>query len=413
MIQSVKKILFSLLLPLLLASVLTACFAPTPNADATAIADAYIRTQAAESVRLTLTASVVTVEASATPTLQPTVTPTPTLVPFTDTPQPTATQTPEPQINCTDKAKFVEETVPDNSQFQPGQAITKSWTLQNVGTCTWTTAYSINFKSGERMGAPESTLLTQAVAPQSNVTLTVNLTAPSQPGVYQSDFMLKNSSGVSFGVGRNADLAIWAKIAVVETDSSLDLGDPTYAEKFDVTSGLWPVFLDSQTNYEIKNGSLVVSALQQTGDLWRVVAYPAVTNQYIQAVFKTTESCTGKNSYGFALRSYAQGDSVYDSGYFLAVSCDGMYRVYSLVNGTFTSIKDWTAAENLLKGNNQTNKVGLMAKDNQFTVYINGIKVATFSDSSHTQGQFGILIRASEAAPFIINVDEFTYWELK
>ena len=410
------------ILAAMLALLLVACSPATPNADATAIADAYIRTQAAASVRMTLTAAAVPLDSNITPSLsfatetptgEPSETPTQTLVPFTDTPQPTSTQTPEPQANCTDKAKFVKETVPDKTQFQPGQALTKTWTIQNVGTCTWTTAYSFVFVEGEQMGAPQSTSLPQAIPPQGEITVSVNLTAPGLPGEYQGDFWFKNASGTGFGVGRNADLAVWVLIRVVETDTTLDLGNPTWTDKFDVQSNLWPLFKDAFTNFEIKNGNLVVSALAQSGDLWRVVTYPAVSDQFIQAIIKTPESCSGKNSYGFAIRSYAQGDSNYDSGYIIAFSCDGMFRVYSLNNGTFMNIKDWTNSDSLLKGGSQTNRVGVMAKGNQISVYINGVKAASFTDNSHTSGQFGIVIRAGDSAPFTVNVEEFSYWELK
>jgi hypothetical protein len=403
---------------------LAACSQNVPNTDATAIADAYLRTQAAASVRLTLTAAVsipdqsptsteVNAPPTRTPTLLPTEVQTPTLPAATETPVPTATQTPEVQVNCTNRASFVKETIEDNSLFQPGQVFTKTWTLQNTGTCTWTTAYSFSLFEGEQMGGPQSTLLPNAVPPQSEITISLQLTAPDQPGSYKGDYILKNATGESFGVGRNANLTVWVLIKVVETEASLNLGTPTWFDNFELQSGLWPLFQDDQTNYEIKNGALVVSALQQSGDLWRVASYPSVSDQYIQAVFKTSESCTGKNSYGFAIRSYAQNDSIYDNGYFAAFACNGSYRIYSLVDGTFTSIQEWTIDENLRQGAEQTNRIGVLANGNELAIYINGAKIATFTDSSHTQGQFGILIRAEESAPFVVSVEEFSYWEIK
>ena len=39
------------------------------------------------------------------------------------------------------KPKFQGETIPDNSEFDPGDSFTKTWTVLNDGTCSWTTNY--------------------------------------------------------------------------------------------------------------------------------------------------------------------------------------------------------------------------------------------------------------------------------
>ena len=45
---------------------------------------------------------------------------------------------------CTDRAQFVTDvTVPDGTKYDPGATFTKTWRLRNVGTCTWTTAYTM------------------------------------------------------------------------------------------------------------------------------------------------------------------------------------------------------------------------------------------------------------------------------
>jgi len=51
-----------------------------------------------------------------------------------------------------DAAKFVSDlTVPDGTNFASGAAFTKTWRLQNVGTCTWGTSYRLVFSGGEQM----------------------------------------------------------------------------------------------------------------------------------------------------------------------------------------------------------------------------------------------------------------------
>jgi len=142
------------------------------------------------------------------------------VVPITPTPgpSPTAVVVKTPVTTCTDRAKFVTDiTVPDWTTFAPNAPFTKTWRLMNVGTCTWTTAYTLVFFSGNRMGAPEINSLPGSVAPGGTIDLSLNLTAPSTPASYQSSWILKNEKKVNFGVGSNYDKAIYAAIKVAGT----------------------------------------------------------------------------------------------------------------------------------------------------------------------------------------------------
>ncbi|MCE1254907.1 MAG: hypothetical protein LWX83_15340, partial [Anaerolineae bacterium] len=86
-----------------------------------------------------------------TPSLTP-ASPTPTKTPT----QPTATRTPptfvltyvtatpSPSPVPCNWVRFVSDvSVPDGSAFNPGQVFIKTWRLQNIGTCTWTSDYEL------------------------------------------------------------------------------------------------------------------------------------------------------------------------------------------------------------------------------------------------------------------------------
>ncbi|HEX9798317.1 MAG TPA: NBR1-Ig-like domain-containing protein [Anaerolineales bacterium] len=138
----------------------------------------------------------------------------------TATLEPTATESgPTPTagtLGCTDRATFVSDvSVPDGSNFDPGDNFTKTWRLRNDGTCTWTSSYALVFDHGDAMGAPAAIPLAGAVPPGNNVDLSVNLTAPAAPGGYQGFFLLRNNSNVLFGIGPSATTAFWVKIDVV------------------------------------------------------------------------------------------------------------------------------------------------------------------------------------------------------
>jgi hypothetical protein len=117
---------------------------------------------------------------------------------------------------CTDRAQFIADvTVPDGTRYDPGATFKKTWRLKNIGTCTWTTSYTMVFDSGERMGAAASIAFPGSVAPGQTVDLTVDMTAPAAAGHYIGYWRFKNASGTLFGIGLNANKSWWVEINVV------------------------------------------------------------------------------------------------------------------------------------------------------------------------------------------------------
>lgn len=116
------------------------------------------------------------------------------------TPQGTAIPTSAPTANTADeRAIFVADvTIPDGTVIASGASFVKTWKLQNAGTTTWSTSYSLVFVSGEQMGTVTSVPLAQSVAPGSQVDVTVNMVAPTADGTYQGYWKMKNASGGFF-----------------------------------------------------------------------------------------------------------------------------------------------------------------------------------------------------------------------
>jgi hypothetical protein len=123
----------------------------------------------------------------------PTVTPALPTVVFTVQAPPTAT--PQP---C-DKAQFLSETIPDDTQFNAGDAFTKGWTFKNMGTCTWNSNYKLVFASGEAMGGAASVKFSKTVTPNDQITVQVSLIAPTTTGTYSATWKLQAENGTQFG----------------------------------------------------------------------------------------------------------------------------------------------------------------------------------------------------------------------
>jgi hypothetical protein len=214
--QVMKKWLFSsCLLPIL---VMGACNLPQKDPEPTS-KPGILYTEAAMTVSVQLTAAGIGKPLSTVPsaTVSPEETPTPepteTFTVPTVTPKGETNETPAP---C-DQVKFIKDvTIPDEMDLAPGEAFTKTWRLENAGSCAWTIGYLLYFESGDAMGGPSSKELTSVtVLPGETVDVSVDLIAPQETGTYQGNWMLRNVKGEGFGVGEYSK-PFWVKINVVE-----------------------------------------------------------------------------------------------------------------------------------------------------------------------------------------------------
>ena len=213
-----KKWLYYLSAGLIISIMLSGCNLPgktTPTSQVDEFNTSVARTIEFVQTQSVPTAEPPTQEFTPTATLENGSGPTDTLTPeVTLTPTVTATLTEE---SATDKADFVSETIPDGTDFDPGETFTKVWTLKNSGTSNWTADFDIVFVSGDAMNAPASQPITSGtVAPGQSVQISLELTAPVAAGKHRGDFKLRNADNVLFGIGEAAK-PFWVEIEVLGT----------------------------------------------------------------------------------------------------------------------------------------------------------------------------------------------------
>jgi uncharacterized protein YkwD len=155
---------------------------------------------------------------STPPTVPTTGVPPATAVPPTEAPTtvaitPTTTSTTSAASSeCTDAAQFVEDvTVPDYSHFDARATFTKTWRVKNIGTCSWTSAYSAVYSSGDALG-PTSPIALSDTAPGATLDISVDMAAPASDGTYKIFYKLNNPAGQAMPVDDGN--TIWAIITV-------------------------------------------------------------------------------------------------------------------------------------------------------------------------------------------------------
>jgi hypothetical protein len=131
-------------------------------------------------------------------------------VPITSSPDVTTTGFPPEATGGLDLAEYwADITVPDGTDFNPGESFTKTWRLRNSGTSTWTTDYGLAFFEGAQMSGPTIVPLTSIVSPGATVDVSVDLIAPESSGTYRGYWKMQN------GIGENFDYAVFVEIDVV------------------------------------------------------------------------------------------------------------------------------------------------------------------------------------------------------
>jgi hypothetical protein len=194
-------------------------------------------------------------------------------------------------------------------------------------------------------------------------------------------------------------------------DPVLTLGTPPYADTFTSGSafGVKEPYEDAAIHIEATDGALLFRSLAMyQGKRWRLT-YPFARNLYLEGTF-TTLSCAGADTYGLMFRAPQYNDGV---GFFVSLSCKGQIKFERFDGSKSFVLLDWTFAPTANAPKGQTNRLGVMAQDQQFSIYVNGVLVKSLTDNTLTQkGHYGVFVSADETPNFTFKVDEIKEWDL-
>ncbi len=229
----------------------------------------------AEQPAVTETATIMPTETKALPTNTPKSISTETITASS----PTATlPPPDNATDCINMAKFIGDvTIPDNAELNIGTAFTKIWRVENTGTCTWWSGYTLSHYAEESLSAPEFTPLPYT-APKETVDIAVELISPSIPGLYRCYFVIKNPEGLIMEI--EGDSRLWLIINAVDSSSS-DGGDtlPTASCAYTTNTTRQDAVLAAINAYRAENGLPPYTINQQLAQSALVHAADMACNQ--------------------------------------------------------------------------------------------------------------------------------------
>jgi hypothetical protein len=179
----------------------------------------------------------------------------------------------------------------------------------------------------------------------------------------------------------------------------------------------WPLGNQEYTNINFKDGFMELKANKDVAG-WRLPMAEGLTDFYAEMTVKTG-ACKGEDNYGIIFHVPVFNRP--DQGYLFTISCDGAYRLTkwngrAAGGGSGWRLVDWTASEYIHAGSDQTNRIGIMSKDNQFYLYANGYLLnkdlaLKDNDQPWSTGHFGVFASARETKGFTIYIDSMSYWD--
>ena len=89
-------------------------------------------------------------------------------------------------------------TIPNGTEFSPGDRFTKTWQINNSGTCEWTRDFKITYVGGNLFGS-DTTKIRKFVAAGDNTNISLDMVAPGGSGTVVSSWQMATDSGTLFG----------------------------------------------------------------------------------------------------------------------------------------------------------------------------------------------------------------------
>jgi hypothetical protein len=105
-------------------------------------------------------------------------------------------------VTCHNSVFVSDVTIPDDTVIKPGVNFTKTWRIQNSGTCAWDDGFQLVFVSGERALDPTNFQIDESsefVDSGETTDMSVELTAPLAEGTYTANYRMQTDTGVFFG----------------------------------------------------------------------------------------------------------------------------------------------------------------------------------------------------------------------
>ena len=255
--------------------------------------------------------------------------------------------------------------------------------------------------------APETTLLPDStkvtVTPEAPLEETTEIS--TQPIATETEVVTQEAQSTATNTPEpTATTAPTATQAPLAGDPVAQLGEPDFLEDFSA-AGEWP-YEDDWFLITVSGGQL--HAYSKGTPYWSswYTTYPEVQDAYFETTI-TRPNCNGEDRFGLVIRWDESQEF-----YYMGVTCDGTWGFsFYTKDNQIINILDYETSD-AFKPASEPNRIGIMAKGNQFDFYINGVKVGSATDDRLPDaGTFGFLSMSAGTVNLKTSVDVLEYWE--
>jgi heat shock protein HslJ/uncharacterized protein YraI len=193
----------------------------------------------------------------------------------------------------------------------------------------------------------------------------------------------------------------------IEGDPAAFLGQPDGVEDFNDTRN-WTTFDSACFSTEITGGQFAMTAKGQPETLCWEVSWPQLDNFYIETTLQMPQTCEPEDRFGLLFRAPDN-----NRGYLYGYTCAGEYSLTIWDGEATTVLVEPTQSDAILNTPGAVNRMGLLAFQEDISLYINGVYLETVSDYTYLdEGKLGYFVRAASENPFTVRYDQLRIWGL-
>jgi hypothetical protein len=209
-------------------------------------------------------------------------------------------------------------------------------------------------------------------------------------------------------------------------DPAYEWGSGHDSEDFDGTKGIFPSSSAGAATAYYDDGKYNITFTSRGRWTW-YWTFLDPRNFYADVVIFNGEKCVSRDAAGMVFR----GDSVLDYGYMFGITCGGEYVIaITAIPGTegivwsiegnqiLIGVRKYLDSDLIDTGPGAVNRVGVMAKNGDFDLYINGKWVDEFNywgfpaAARWDQGNMALFLGTSDTKDAAVSFDDFNVWNL-
>lgn len=191
-------------------------------------------------------------------------------------------------------------------------------------------------------------------------------------------------------------------LSFVNLPSGISLANSVYATNFDG----WPSFKDPSAKSSFSGGHYHFDMGPFDGRFLNSTALDAA-NIYIQ-LDVTPDSCPDKAGYGVMFH-FKDANNYY----LLTVFCDNTFTAVSKVAGSVSALSYDNLPPGLDAKSSDTHHLGVLAHGNDYTMYLEGKPLGSFSDTQFPRGDVAIYAVSQGGKVLKINFESLKVWSVQ